>query len=462
MKEDDEEKNVKKIGKNSKIIVLAVLTAFILCGIYYDTFIGKGVMKNFIQTQFSEKDKSNNKNKNKEQRQIIELQADSRASFRTNGKDFLQASKDGVKYFTGYNNQKWSDTFTMTAPIVVVDGDMTAVAELMGRVVKVYNKDGLMYTAQTENPIIQLSLNESGYLAVIVNNKTDYSVEAYDAKGSIKLRREDADEGVYPVTLDISDDNRVLAVSYADTRDISLISRVLFFYINENESKEAEDSMFASIEKKGEIIAALSFMKNGNMAAVGDCNIFLSDLQGKELWNFPLTNKLDKVSLSGKGSIVIANGDMLGGKDGKEKGTVEWIGLDGRVIGSFQAKANVTYLKAFKDIAIVGAGRDFFAVGENGKEIWHHKASQDVVDILLMENNTTVLYVTQTSAEILGIMNLKEDDKDVEPIINKGSEKEDENVQNKSNDTENSEGNDIQNNEKPAESKEGEKAETEQ
>lgn len=401
--------NRKRSNTSGSVVVLAVLTAILICGLYYDTFLGKAYVRTWMDTQMEARAKQTaRKKKAAASKSVIPIQNENKASFQTNGKSFFQCTKDGMKYFGGYENQKWSDTFTMVNPVTIRDENCIAVGELIGRVAKVYQESGLMYTVQSDQPIVQMSLNKNGYLAAIINNKTDYRIEVYHSSGKIIFTRKEMEEGVYPIALDISDDNRVLAVSYLDTRDVEIISRVLFFYVNEAEGKEWEDSMFASIQKDGDIIPVISFMKEGRLAAVSDRSVFAADLQGKELWSMELTNKLDQVAFAGKNAIVIANGEILGGKEGKQEGLVEWIGLDGRVLGNYQAKDSVTYLKGTKEAMVVGSSRDFCAVGENGKPVWSHKATQDVDDILIMEKVNMVLYVTKNSAEIMDIGQLEE------------------------------------------------------
>ena len=159
--------------------------------------------------------------------------------------------------------------------------------------------------------------------------------------------------------------------------------------------------MFAAIdEKKGQIIPEISFMEDGKLVAVSDRSIFAADEKGLEVWSIDLTNKLDAVFLDGGSYIVVANGDSFIDMDGKPAGTVEWIGLDGKTKASFEAGDTVTYLSGNKDAVVIGVMKDYYAVNNTGKQVWHHKATQDVSDILFLGKTERVLYVTKSYAEI--------------------------------------------------------------
>lgn len=379
------------------VVLLFILAGGVLC---YDYGVGGGKIVTVISDTFSKLTASSSQRNAKKNTVIV---TDGRSAFRTFGRNFMECTKDGVKYYSADGNQMWNDTFTMTSPVIVGEGDITAVAELLGRTIRVYNQKGLMYTVQTQDPVVQMAVNADGYLAFIYKENEDYGSMVYTNAGTQVQDRKDQDAGQYPISLDVSDDNRILAVSYLDTTDIQLKSKVLFFYLNKSEGQNFSDALFAAVEKEDEIIPVLSFMKDNMLAAVSDKSVTLLGSDGLELWNIPIKNKIDQAYLGSKEYIVLGNGEEMAGEDGVADGTVQWINLEGKIAAEYFVKGGITYLNGSQNAIVVGSNRDFYALTNSGREIWNHKAVQDIQDILFMENHNTVLYVTKNSAEIKNI-----------------------------------------------------------
>lgn len=333
----------------------------------------------------------------------IKIENGSKTTFIGFGNNYLYCTKDGVKYFDGGQNQKWNSTYTMTSPSVVNNGSFTAVAEAQGRSVKIYNEAGELYSVSADGIIMQVSVNCIGSIGLILKTGSGYKIQVYDESGSLIMERFDEDKGIYPIAVDISADKKVLAVSYLDTTDIEMVSKVLFFYTGREDTKNTESGdFFASVEKVGEIVPAVKYMNNGIFMAVGDTTVFAMDSSGKEVWNDEICNKIDKITFSGE-YLVMALGESLPGKDGAQNGTVRILNTTGKKGNDYAFSKSVTYLKAYKNGIVIGSNRDFNALNYNGKLLWEHTATQDVKDIILMSSSANVLYVTNNSADIINI-----------------------------------------------------------
>ena len=110
--------------------------------------------------------------------------ADSKVAYRTYGSDALQYTKDGVTYYNRSGSPVWNDTYSMTSPIAVEREEYTAIFETGGRSVKVYNEDGLLYEAQTQDTILSVTIAENGYTGVITNGAS-YTVTVYSSSGNM-------------------------------------------------------------------------------------------------------------------------------------------------------------------------------------------------------------------------------------------------------------------------------------
>ena len=378
----------KFLNNSNKMLTALVCILAVVClvagGIYIDTFHGQGRFLALIgktnRTQAQEEDTAVQEDTPKES---VAVDAGSKAAVAAFGKEFLLCTKDGVKYYTAVGAQKWSDTFSMTSPTIVQEGDFVAVGDMGGKTVRVYNKEGMVYDLQAGGSPVQFALNETGYLSLITKNDSSYRICVYNRKGKLLKERVEESKGIYPLSSDVSDDSRVFAISYLDTTDISPMGRVLLFYINAEDGENFMDSMFAAVEKTDEIIPVISYCKNGALAVISDQAVYGVGSDGGELWNYPLENTVDQAALGNKEYIVLALGDGVANKDGREKGTVCWLDGNGNEKG-----------------IVVGNDRDYTGVTYSSNESWNYTAITDLNDLIPMEKLNRVMAVGKNEISV--------------------------------------------------------------
>ena len=371
------------------VCVLAVVCLF-AGGIYIDTFHGDGMFKKLLS---GSEQKTLSKEETNATMESMAVDISSKATVAVFENEFLLCTKDGVKYFAAMGDAKWSDTFNMTSPTMVQEGDYVAVGDMGGKTVRVYDRNGMLYDLQAEGSPVQFAMNESGYLSLVTKNEDTYRIRIYNTKGTLLKERVEESAGVYPLCSDVSDDSRVFAVSYLDTTDISPIGRVVLFYIDAEESENHTDSMFAAVEKTNEIIPVIGYMKDGVLAAISDANVYGIGGDGAERWSYPLENTIDQATMNHKEYIVLAFGDSVANKDGREKGTVCWLDAGGKEKASFESGESVTYLQAADKGVIIGNDRRYTGVSHGGNENWDYIATGDLTDLIPMGKLNIVMTV---------------------------------------------------------------------
>jgi len=370
--------------------VLAVVCLF-AGGVYIDTFHGSGAFRSFLSQMGEGKEPS--ASETNAVKDTMEIDISSKAVMAVFDKEFMLCTKDGVKYFAAMGDQQWSDTFNMTAPAIVQEGDYVAVGDMGGKTIRVYDREGMLYDLHAEGSPVQFALNESGYLSLITRNEDGYRVRIYNPKGTLLKERVEESNGIYPLSSDISDDSKAFAVSYLDTTDISPIGRVVLFYIDAETSEEHTDSMYAGVEKTDEIIPMISYRADGTLAVITDQNIYGIGSTGEEQWNYPLENTIDQVALGHKEYIVLAMGDSVADKDGREKGLVCWLDSSGKEKASFETGDSVTYLRAAEKGVVVGNDRTYTGVNHSGSVGWNYTVTTDLNDMIPMEKLNHVMVV---------------------------------------------------------------------
>ncbi len=395
----DEPKNKKHMKRKTKILLGVTLCVCIGSGLLYaDTMYGSGKIKEI----FVHMDKSNQKQEKQVPSHVVgevSLDAGSHAGFAVFDKSFLLCTKDGAKYYNSYGDQKWNDTFNMTAPSVVQEGKFAAVGDMNGKMVRVYHEAGLQYQVQLEGNLMQFALNTNGYLSLIEKKEGQYEIKVYNNKGTLLKGRIEESKGIYPIATDISDDDKTFAISYVDTTDVYPIGLISFFYINPEDSEQYTDSLFSSVMRNNEVVGAISFRENGILAAVSDRGIYGFD--GKNtVWEYPLNNTIDYISFQDKNHIVFVLGEGMGGESKEKTGMVYWLKNDGTKDAFFENEKKISYLSAWEDGVIIGINKTYLGLRHTGNMAWKYQATQDVAELIPMEKFSTVLVVGQENAMI--------------------------------------------------------------
>lgn len=392
----------KQTNKNKKLLTILICILAAIClivgGIYIDTFHGQKRFLSLIGRNDTEAVLG--ETQERESAESMEVGVGSKASVAVFGKEFMLCTKDGVKYFASMGDQQWSDTFSMTSPTIVQEGEYVAVGDIGGKTVRVYDKEGILYDLQAEGSPIQFALNEAGYLSLITKNESGYRVGVYNPKGTLLTERMEESKGVYPLSSDISDDGKVLAVSYLDTSDIAAVGRVLLFYIDAKDGENYTDSMFAAVDKTDEIIPIISYRKNGTLAALSDHAVYGIGSDGSELWSYSLENTVDQADFGNKEYIVLAMGDSVANQDGEELGTVCWLDYNGKQKGSFATGESVTYLCAAEKGIVIGNERDYTGVTYGGSRNWNDTTISDINGLIPMEKLRRVMAIEKNRIAI--------------------------------------------------------------
>ena len=333
---------------------------------------------------------------------VLTLVADGRNSFQPLGKGFFQASKDGSRYYETLDTQVWNDTYTMTSPFSLAEGDYAAVAELLGRNARVYDAQGMCYSVSVSGGIMRAALSENGYLSLVVYDASAgiYRVQAYSASGTLRLERTEAGANVYPLACDVSDDGRVLAIAYFDGDQVEVTSKVCLFYINESDSEGLTDAMFAAVEYPGELVGQIGFVSGGQLAVVSDSSVSVLDSSGKQVAVRALTNEPAAVSLADKSRIVLLDGPIRSGSEGAEPGTLEWLDLQGNTKGTVAAGENARFVQRSAQVVVVEADRYYYGFGKDGILLWSYQATQDLAEVLPLDKRRALL-ATQTEVRVV-------------------------------------------------------------
>lgn len=298
------------------------------------------------------------------------------------------------------------ESFSLENPYIATSYDKLAICDVKGKVARVYSNKGNLYTVNTANSILGITINKNGYLGMILKNNENYEIEIYDNSGQNIYSTKDIsyNEGV-PVGISISDDNKTLAVSYIKTIGATIDSNIVFYSMEGNE-------VFGGYIKSNQIVGIIKFVENNSLIGVSESEIFsikvnsnTNNEQIKEIYKKPLNNVLkDMDFIDGVGYVVCYGKPILTTKEYIEENTVIFYNSSGGEIGKYYEKdKDIINLYSHSEGVVLQENRLFTAINTSGREIWSYQATQDIKQVNFYNKNNKALIVTNDKIKIVKI-----------------------------------------------------------
>ena len=187
----------------------------------------------------------------------------------------LEYSRDGIAMLTNQGEELWNQPCQMDNPIADVCKDAVVVADQGGTSIYVFHKDGLKGEIQTTRPIERVSVSAQGIVAAILQEEENPRVMCYDAKGNVLVEHKTSFVNTgYPIAVDLSQDGKMLMVSYLCAQGNGVVSRVAYYDFGENKS-ENEDKLVSQTEYKDTVIPTVYFINKNKSLFVTDRSLVL-------------------------------------------------------------------------------------------------------------------------------------------------------------------------------------------
>jgi len=327
---------------------------------------------------------------------------DANPLFHSNGsRSFYFATRTGIRYVpVRGGDHRFSETFSFTRPHMAARGEVVAVGELeRGRSIHVYDSNGHMYTSPLDSPAEGFSINQAGYLSVILSIDSGYAIQIFNrhnwSEPFFTWYFYHTDAMRFPVATEVSEDGQVIAIAYLNLSR-HLTTEIEFMCLDRGVRRFGTDALFAEEEFPDEMLLGMRFMEDNQLLIITDHQITLRRIMGndvQEVWTRPLNNRLDQLAFYSGSRFAYASGAPLSpdSHDADPVGTVNIFDMSGQT-GRFYLGRRATHLSmGLGGALIVGADRYFHALSAGGDSLWHHSVPHYVRDMIFLDNTNTVL-----------------------------------------------------------------------
>ena len=192
------------------------------------------------------------------------------------GGNILLYSKDGASCIDAKGNALWNQTFEMQEPMLSVCNNVAAIGDYNGRTVYVVSSTGQLGTVNTNLPIRKICVSQNGVVAVVLDDADITRILLYNGNEntdtSIVDIKATMDKSGYPMSLSLSPNGKLLAISYLHVNSGEMKSSVAFFNFGEV-GKNESDNYVSGYDYPDTVVPYVQFMNNSAAFAVSDDRI---------------------------------------------------------------------------------------------------------------------------------------------------------------------------------------------
>jgi len=287
----------------------------------------------------------------------------------------LCADKASLMAYNKNGESEWAIAMSTKQPILKVKGNYILLAEKGGSKVSVFVDKKMIYSSDTENPIVSASISESGD-AVVVTEKKQYkgSVIVFNNKGEEVFVWNSGSHDI--LDADIQASTRKLAIAMLDTEK-GVRSYINFFDITEKEpyaAPEFEDTLVFDIEFLGDTLNAVADNKLTGLTGRGKVS-WTTEMEGK---------KLSKYALSESGFKTV----MF---DNSVSAEIQILDKKGKCRTDLKSEGIPNCLDISESRFAYNNARELLFGDFTGKTVKSYKTDQDIQDVIILDTNIVVL-----------------------------------------------------------------------
>lgn len=193
---------------------------------------------------------------------------------------FITYSADGIHCTDSKGRDVWSFPYEMQNPMVDVCEGYVAVADYNGRSAYIFNSEGNLGTIQTSTPIKSIKVSGTGVICLVTDEDTITPITLYYYDGTeVASFRTTMSKSGYPLTIGLSDDSKLVGVSYLYVDNGTLTSKVAFYNFGEVGQNET-DNLVSGYDYMSEVVPVVDFLDNKTAFAVANDRLMF--YEGKE------------------------------------------------------------------------------------------------------------------------------------------------------------------------------------
>ncbi|OON93101.1 MAG: hypothetical protein ATN32_09165 [Candidatus Epulonipiscium fishelsonii] len=317
-----------------------------------------------------------------------------------NAGQIIHITNDGIIAYDVNGDEIWSDTLNLKEMRFSQKDPYFAIGSKGSKKITIFNEKGKQADILVQNPIANFSINQSGNVAIIEEIEKGHIISAYNENGRFLNVQSGSfiSSGTYPVSVEVSPNNKFIMVSYLYVGGVSLESVVGAIAINKPEIERLDPMLYANVEKEN-LVYEIEFVSDEVWASIGDRFITFYDILGNMIVQYDSTYTLFTPYLNKQAK---AGGYLPVLMSENEDTVIRSEELD-IMTPNEQLKIKldfdrpVEFMYANDKGVIVGDGHNFKGYNKLGAQFFEYNAIGDVKKVIYNEEGNFVIAVKKDS-----------------------------------------------------------------
>ena len=361
-------------NKRKLILMIIFITAIVIFAIVGTLYEKNQPTRNFLDKYIFLKEKHEN---NLPKIEINNIKDVSSFAFKNS---IYVLRENELKIFNQNGNEEGSIEVSISNPIFVANGDFLCIAEKGGKNLYSIANKNMLWKKELESDIADIAINSNGYIAVsLVGTTYKTVIKTFDSKGTELFTT--FLSSTYVIDMDISPDNKYLAIAEANFSGILLQSNIKIMSIDKAKNGDKDYMVYSNACESGDLIVKIKYQNKNELRCIFD-------------------NHID----------IIKNGEQTAISD-FEKQNILFVDMNNKIIKIFKEDSK-TYLQVLNNVSIeksfeveepkavsvygniigLNLGSEILFYNNSGWLIKRYYATQEVNKIILSDNIAGIVY----------------------------------------------------------------------
>lgn len=343
-----------------------------------------------------------------EKEDILELNVEDNDYVTFNGKQIISLNADGIKAYSLEGEEEWSDTLSAPSPIIRQRDLYLAVTSKEGNSVWIFSDKARQGMITTDYPIIDISISESGGVAVIQQTDSSYIVSAYDETGHFIGERESyIDSDGYPVSAELSPNNKFLIISYILGSEPVLTSKIVAIDWTDENTKAVDNTKYG-LSSEDNFVYEIEFISEDTWIAIGDQKITWYNLEGNAVAEkkdvYPtLIPYLNKTVDYGKSFFPMIATNSPGRSVVHREDSLIYYTDKGSESVTLNLEAAAEYMFANNKGVVVGLDGKYVGYNKLGNKVFEYKPLNSVNKVFYIPDKRKGIAISKEKVTLLGV-----------------------------------------------------------
>lgn len=379
-----------KKKKTRRIILITAIIVCLIIGLVLVTYMNQTKTYNSFQTG-----------------QTIELSNLEGCSFAGYKNGILKLNRDGAETISADGKQLWNVAYNMKNPIADVKGSYAVIGDLGGKSAYIVNGSGTANEINLTYTIVDVKVAAQGVAAICTSNGMEDYIYLYgmDSKNELAVINSKTSTDGFPIDIALSDDGQKVVSSYVKVDTDSTTTQLTFHNFGEV-GKNYGDHLVGAWPFKGEFIPTVEFITNDVVAAYKDTGLWMFSMKEipKEIMTETYTENIKSIFYqSGYLGVVLEDSSGTGENQLLIYSTAGKKMADAKIDFSYdKVLAGDEYLVFYNNL-------ECHVLNMKGKEEFQHTFKTSINQLFQGRNAKEFFAVTDTSLEVIGMSQTKEE-----------------------------------------------------